>query len=176
MDSFFTWLGNIANVLSLITLLFSILTYFKVKKETRKLTESLAQVPSLKDISEHINFSANINSPRPVALAFSLTPTGSSIKPPVQNFLNAKNRKMPVEEIQMNGISIDNIQDFYKQVCGKKLELELKEYTEVHLFFNGPVQAATIVGCLFSNWMPVKLYHRPQGSSSYEYWMPLIKI
>jgi hypothetical protein len=75
----------------------------------------------------------------------------------------------------MNGISPDNIQDFYKQVRGKKLELELKEYTEVHLFFNGPVQAAAIVGCLFSNWMPVKLYHRQQGAS-YEYWMPLIKI
>jgi hypothetical protein len=48
--------------------------------------------------------------------------------------------------------------------------------TELHLFIQGPVQAGTIVGSLYRQWIPVKLYHRPapQQPQIYEYWMPLL--
>jgi SMODS-associated and fused to various effectors sensor domain len=175
MEQFFFWLGNIANILSLFTLVVSVLTFLKVQQEARKLTRSLAQVPPVDNLREAIDFAETIHSPKPVALAFSLTPTVGSIKNSVQGFLVAKRWRMPIEEVEMNGLSPDNIQEFYEKVRHEKRRLDLKGYTEVHLFFSGPVQAGTLVGCLFSNWIPVKLYHKTQGGS-YEYWMPLLKM
>jgi SMODS-associated and fused to various effectors sensor domain len=176
MEKFFFWLGNIANILSLLTLVISTLTFLKVRQETRKLTQSLAQIPPVDNLDEAIQFAATINSPRPVALALSLTPTVGSIKQPVQDFLRAKRwEKMPIVEVEMHGISPENMAEFYEKVRTVKRQLDLKGCTEVHLFISGPIQAGTIVGCLFSNWKPVKLYHKAQGGS-YEYWMPLIKV
>jgi hypothetical protein len=175
MNEFFSNLGNVADILSLATLLFSALTFFKVQSETRKLRQSLKQIPPPDDLNQCIQLCRGINSPRPVALALSLTPHTGSIKASVKDFLMANQWNMNIEEVNIDGISPHNLELFYQEVRNKKRELDLNSYTEVHLFFSGPVQAGTIVGCLLSNWKPVKLYHKVQGGS-YEYWMPLIKI
>lgn len=169
------WLGNIADSFSLVTLVVSTLTYFKVQSETKKLRQTLKKLPLVDNLDELIKFCNGINSPKPIALRFSLTPTVGSIKTPIQNFLIAQGWNMPIEEIEMNGINPQNLQDFYQEIRKKKRELEVQGFTEVHLFLSGPVQAGSIVGCLFSHWMPVKLYHLKQGGT-YEYWMPLIKM
>jgi hypothetical protein len=175
MDAFFSRLGNVADVLSLATLVFSALTFFKVQSEARKLRQSLKQIPPPDDLKQCIQLCQGINSPRPVALILSLTPHTGSIKPVVEDFLRANQWNMGIEEVNFDGISPHNLELFYQEVRNKKRELDLKAYTEIHLFLSGPVQAGTILGCLLSNWKPVKLYHKVQGGS-YEYWMPLIKI
>lgn len=175
MDTFLSRLGNVADVLSLATLLFSGLTFFKVQSETKKLREMLKQVPPPNDLKKSIELCRGINSPRPVALILSLTPHIGSIKSMVEDFLLANQWNMEIEEVNFDGINPENIEVFYQEIRNKKRELDEKRYTEIHLFLSGPVQAGTILGCLFCNWKPVKLYHKVQGGS-YEYWMPLIKI
>ena len=87
----------------------------------------------------------------------------------------SKNWNMPVEEVEISGISPDNISEFYEKVLQKKREILEKGHTEVRLFISEPVQAATITSNFLSNWMPVKLYHKSQGGQTYEYWSPLVK-
>lgn len=174
MEGFFYWLGNVANGLSLLTLAVSVLTYLKVQSEARKLQRSLKAIPSSEDLPKLIEWHEGIDSPRPVALVFSLIPNLGSIRPSVEDFLVAKNWRMPIEEVALFGIGPENIAEFYEQVKYKKQELQGKGYTEVHLFIAGPVQAATIIGRFMSNWKPVKLYHKPLGGHTYEYWAPLV--
>jgi hypothetical protein len=167
-------LGNLSDIIGLGTFLLSILIYLRVKSETRRIRRSLAQLSHSDDLNLLIKEGSQIKTTKPVALAFSLTPTVESLKPAVEEFLKGQELKMPIEEVNRSGLSASTIQDFYGAVKQKKLELDMKGYTEVHLFFSGPVQAGVIVGCLFSNWKPVKLYHK--GPVTYEYWMPLAKV
>jgi hypothetical protein len=166
-------LGNLSDIVGLGTFSLSVLIYLRVQNETRRIRRSLAKLSHSEDLGLLIQEGEPVRTVKPVALAFSLTPTVDSLKPAVEEFLRGKELKMPIEEVNRQGLSAKTIQDFYEAVKQKKLELDMKGYTEVHLFFSGPVQAGVIVGCLFSNWKLVKLYHK--GPVTYEYWMPLVK-
>ena len=150
MEQFLYWMGNAANLLSLLTLAVSILTYTKVKSEAKKLQRSLKNMPFTENLSELIELHEGIDSPRPVALVFSLIPNLGSIKPSVQDFLISKSWKMPIEEVELLGISPKNIPEFYEKVRQKKREIQEKGHTEVHLFIAGPIQAGTIIGNFLS--------------------------
>jgi hypothetical protein len=176
MENLFAWLGNIVNLITLATFGISLATYFKVQTEAQKIRNSLKNLPPVENLRQSITNSQGISTIKPVALGFSLTPTIGSIKKSIEDFLTEKKWKMPVEEVEMEGIHNEqDVQEFYEKVRLKKRELELEGYTEVHLFFSGPVQAGVIVGGLLSNWKPVKLYHKQQGGG-YVYWMPLVKL
>lgn len=47
--------------------------------------------------------------------------------------------------------------------------------SELLVSYKGPVSAAALVGMLFDNWIPVKMYQQSRGAERYEYWAPLIK-
>jgi len=186
---FLTALGHVSNIVGLATFVVSIFIYLQVQTETQKIKktirEQIATLPPALDLDQVSNYYDAINTLKPVAWAFSLTPNRGSIASQVKEFLKVKRDitgiaawEMPVHEIEMERIdeTSQGAQDFYNQVRRKKRELEIEGYTEVHLFFSGPVPAALNVGCLLSNWMPVKLYHKPQTNPSYIYWMPLVKI
>lgn len=84
---------------------------------------------------------------------------------------------MPIEELNMNGInSPKDLEAFVNALREKRRYLEAAGFTELHLFIAGPVQAGTIIGSMYRNWIPVKLYHKPSPAPPqvYEYWMPLI--
>lgn len=174
LDFILDRLGNLSDVIGLGTFLISILIYIRVKTETRRIRKNLAQLAPSKDLSLFIKEHEAVKTVKPVALAFSLTPTVDSLKPTIIEFFKAKGFEMPIEEVNRAGLNPSNIQEFYEEVKGKKLELDMKGYTEIHLFFSGPVQAGVIVGGLLNNWKMVKLYHK--GPVTYEYWMPLTKI
>jgi hypothetical protein len=72
----------------------------------------------------------------------------------------------------MDGINTENISD-YIQKLREVRRGDLSNATEVRLFIAGPVQAGTIAGAVFDNWVPVLLYGR--NGLKYEYWGPLIK-
>jgi hypothetical protein len=112
-----------------------------------------------------------------VALAISLLHNSASIKSDVDRFLKAENLTMPIREIHMAGINSDADRDHLLQsLRGVRRDFDAQEFTEVHLFIAGPVQAGTVIGALFDQWKPVKLYHRSTqpGGQSYEFWMPLM--
>ena len=84
---------------------------------------------------------------------------------------------MPIEELNMPGLySAQDLETFVNLLREKKRFIDASRHTEVHLFIAGPVQAGTIIGALYDNWIPVKLYHKPTPPppSVYEYWMPLL--
>ena len=118
-----------------------------------------------------------VKSSAPVAFAVSLLPTNESIKGSVEIFLTAQGWKMPVEELNLNGLNSPNDREaFLNALREKRRYFDAHGFTEIHLFIAGPVQAGTIIGSLFRNWIPVKLYHKPNPAPPYiyEYWMPLL--
>jgi hypothetical protein len=131
----------------------------------------------VENFQELIKLHEGVKSSAPVALAISLLRDIHSIKNSVQTFLDAKGWKMPIVELTKDGINTpQDLEDFVNLLHEKKRYFEQTAYTEIHLFIAGPVQAGAIVGALYDNWIPVKLYHKPTPPppSVYEYWMPLL--
>jgi hypothetical protein len=87
------------------------------------------------------------------------------------------NWKMEIEELKMDGIDpATNLESFINELRKKRKLIEAKKFTEVHVFISGPIVAGALLGSLYDNWIPVKLYHKPTPAPSqvYEYWMPLL--
>ncbi|MBL8150599.1 MAG: caspase family protein [Blastocatellia bacterium] len=119
--------------------------------------------------------SKGIQTVKPVALAVCLIPTNPSIKNDVKRFLDSNGWEMPIEELNMEGInSKQDISKFIVLLKEKRRQFYESGVTEMHLFIAGPVQAGTIIGAIYSNWIPVKIYHRSL-TESYEYWTLLKK-
>jgi hypothetical protein len=118
-----------------------------------------------------------VKSSAPVAFALSLLSTSESIKGLVEIFLRAQDWRMPIEELNMNGRnSAEYLENFVNALREKQWYFEMSGFTEVHLFVQGPVPAGAIIGAQPRNWIPVKLYHKPNPTplQMYEYWMPLV--
>ncbi|MEC4685195.1 MAG: SAVED domain-containing protein [Nitrospirota bacterium] len=133
--------------------------------------------PKIENFKELVDYHKDIKTINPYALAVSLLPTTDSIKGDVERFLRSKGgewEKMPVEELNMNGLSPETIEDFINTLRVKRRQLEAQDATEIHLFIAGPIQAGTLIGAMFDNWRPVKLYHKNQ-KGNYEFWCHLIK-
>jgi hypothetical protein len=60
----------------------------------------------------------------------------------------------------------------------RAVERRLKDegFTEVHLFLKSTVAFGCGVGCLFTNWGAVHVYHRDNRAGTYEYWFPLADV
>jgi hypothetical protein len=179
MDVNLTWfyIGNAANLLGIFTFVLSIFTWLRVRKQNRELKELNRRIPPSALPSELRNAYSGITSERPIALAVSLLHNTASIKPDVDRFLRSKGMAIPIHEIHFDGINSDQDRDeLIQQLRGVRRDFDTEEFTEIHLFVAGPVQAGTIIGALFDQWKPVKLYHRhaqPAGAT-YEFWMPLM--
>lgn len=172
------WLGRITDVLAVLTVIFSGYAAFRLYQQNKRLRMIAQQFPTGKNFKELIAAHEGINSLRPVAVAVSLTPTSTAMKGHVTTFLRSKGWEMPIVELNMDGINdIDDMEKLLKDLIVQKREVEASGYTEVHLFIAGPMPACVQVGAVFDNWLPVKLYHKPQPAppQMYEYWMPLIK-
>ncbi len=177
MESLSFWFGNFANLLGIVTFFLSLFTWLRVQRQNRELREISKRIPPSDLPSESRVIYAGITSERPVALAVSLLHNTPSIKMDVDRFLRAQSLTMPIQEVHMDGINSDSDRDVLLQkLRGVRRDFDVQEFTEVHLFVAGPVQAGTIIGALFDQWKPVKLYHRSAhpGGQTYEFWMPLM--
>lgn len=135
------------------------------------------QWPKVENFAELRKVHDGVKRSAPVAFALSLIPTSDSIKSQVETFLQVQDWKMPIEELNLNGINNpEDLEDFINALREKRRYFQASGVTEIHLFIAGPVQAGTIVGSMFRNWIPVKLYHKPSPAppQAYEYWMPLL--
>lgn len=182
MESFWTWLGRIADSLGTIsvvaTLVFSALTYFLVKRERKKYLDNVAlNTPTFDEFEELLENNKGIKSENPVALVIALTQNNDTILPNVKTFLKYQNWNMPVKEIKMDGINTTNDQqDFLNRLMSKKREITAEGFTEVHLFINAPMFACLMTGSILKHWIPTKIYHKPTPPPPqiYEYQTPLI--
>ncbi len=160
-------------LIGIFTFAFSLFTAIIVRKQQTRLRRLVQGTPPIKDYQIMFDSFKTIQTESAYALCISLLPNTDSIKDPVTSFLKAN--KMNVKntlEIRMDGISPDNISD-YIQKLREVRRGPLADATEVRLFIAGPVQAGTIAGAVFDNWIPVLLYGR--NGPKYEYWGPLIK-
>lgn len=178
VNKIFAFIGNGSNIIGIIGAIFSFLVWIKLRVQNKRLIELSKSLPAFEDFNKRVNYWSEIHTISPYAFAVSLIQQSSSIKGDVERFLQSKGpewEKMPIVELDMHGISHDNLEEYLRQLRIKRKELEAKGATEVHLFFAGPVQAATLIGAMFDNWRPVLLYHKNRDTGGYEYWCPLIK-
>ncbi|MEP7342336.1 MAG: hypothetical protein ABI977_31710 [Acidobacteriota bacterium] len=177
MDKFWSWFGRADNFIGVFTALAAGYTAYRAWQQNRRLRELARQTPKVENFAQLVELHAGVKSSAPVAFALSLVPTGDSIRAQVETFLQSQGWKMPIEELNMDGLNNDaDREDFINRLREKRRYFVAQNFTEVHLFIAGPVQAGTIIGALFRNWIPVKLYHKPSPAPPqvYEYWMPLL--
>lgn len=171
-------LGNFNNVLGLFTFFFATYAAYRLRRDARRRAEQARHFKPVTDLEEIIQRHEGIQSDNPVALAICLLPQQDRIRDAVDTFLRVQNWKMPVREINLDGINDrSDMISFAKALFTARRELADEGCTEVHLFFAGPGAAAPLVGSAFVNWVPVKLYHKPSVPEPqiYRYWMPLIR-
>jgi len=177
MENFWTWFGRIDNIFGIAGAIFAAGSFALLWRQNRRLRELAKQSPRVENFAELCALHEGVKSSAPVAFALSLLSASESIKGLVEIFLRAQDWKMPIEELNMNGLnSAEDLENFINALREKRRYFEMSGFTEVHLFIQGPVQAGTIIGAQFRNWIPVKLYHKPNPTPPqiYEYWMPLV--
>jgi hypothetical protein len=177
MEYFWTWFGRADNLISVSTAVISLCTLLLVWRQERRLRSQAREKAQIANFADLRTQHEGIKSSKPVAFALSLIPTADSIKPQVETFLRVQGWKMPIEELNMDGLnSPEELEAFVNALRQKRRYFQACGFTEIHLFIAGPVQAGTIVGSMFRNWIPVKLYHKPSPAPPqvYEYWIPLI--
>lgn len=181
------YLSRIDNIVGLATFVLAGYAAWQLRRQHKRLREQAQRPRSNPGLRQYIERQRGIQTERSVALAISLLPNQPTIRHSVEQFLQFQQQRhpdqaqlwkaMPIEELTMTGINTEaDREQFVLALQEKKRLINLAGYTEVHLFIAGPVVAGTIVGALLDNWLPVKLYHKPQASVAevYEYWMPLI--
>lgn len=177
-NGFWNWFGKLDNVLGVVTVIAATYTAWRLRRQAKQIKEMIKGLPPAKNFQDLIQINEGVKSSSPVAFAVCLSDALPSIKTNVRAFLDHKDWKnVPIEELNMDGINgKKGLEDFTNLLRQKKMEFQAAGYTEVHLFINGPVQAGTLIGAAFDNWIPVKLYHKTKSPSPemYEYWMPLI--
>jgi hypothetical protein len=174
---FWAELANVASVLQVVTVLLSGYAALRLWQQNRRLKELALNTPRKENFNDILHVHDGVKSSAPVALVISLLTTSESLKPTIDTFLRTKGWSMPVEELHLNGINGQaGLEEYVNLLRQKRRLFDAQGYTEVHLFIAGPVQAGTIAGSMLDNWIPVKLYHKPNppGPAIYEYWMPLL--
>jgi SMODS-associated and fused to various effectors sensor domain len=179
--TFWELLGRVADSLGtisvLITLIFSGLTYFAIKRQRQKMLENVRQnSPKFEDFEAFVQINKGVTSEKPVALIISVTQNKDSAKPNVETFFKVEKLKMPTKEIVMNGLNNnEDIKIFIESLNNKKREIQAEEFTEVHLFINAPIFVCVQIGSILKNLMPIKIYHFNSTSAKfYEYKTPLV--
>lgn len=161
--------GTISDTIGIGTFIVSIIIWYLVKREKDIVLQlALQNTPSGKGFKTLSEENREIKSKNPVALCVCLIETVESIKPPVEDFLKSNAMEMPFREINFNGISnLDDMTKLNEALIKTKREITAEGKSEVHLFIAGPVFAGVLLGAVFDNWIPVKVYHK--GKVSYEY-------
>lgn len=174
---FWQLLNNFASVLQIITVIATVYTATRLWQENRRIRDLIDKTPSVEGFTTMRESHSGIKSIAPVALVLTLTPNTHSIRSSVEAFLSHMNWKMEIEELKMDGIDpATNLESFINELRKKRKLIEAKKFTEVHVFISGPIVAGALLGSLYDNWIPVKLYHKPTPAPPqvYEYWMPLL--
>lgn len=174
-STFLSWLTVVADVVGVIGAIFAFMAWLILQVERKKLRRHLDELPKMGNFDDLRSYHEGVKTPKPCGLAICLLENIRTIGPEVERFLKGKGYSMPVKTIDFYGITPDNLKDFVDALRQAKMTLSEEDFTEVHLFIAGPVQAATLAGAMFEHWKPVKLYHKNRATNEYEYWCSLMK-
>ena len=177
-EQLWDWLTRFDTAFSILSTIFAGFAAYRLWQQNKRLRELAKTTPKMENFTEQVKYYGGIQTSKPMAFALSLISRGESIKDPVQTFLKTQGWHMEIEELNMNGINNSNDREYFMNALREKRRLfDAQQVTELHLFIAGPVVAGVLIGAMFDNWIPVKLYHKPQPAppSIYEYWMPLTK-
>ncbi len=170
-------LGNIVNIISIGTFLLALYTAWQLRRQKRRIRELVRQTPKAENFSSKISLNQGVQTISPIALAVSVSPSPKTIVQDVRKFLEKHELKMPIESLDMDGINGEADKEaFYNALVEKKNLFSMQQNTEVHVFMAGPVSGAMWLGAVFDNWIPVKIYQKPNPAPPhvYEYWGPLM--
>jgi len=148
-ETFWQTLGNIANVLQILSFVFPLATgaYFLIK--SRQLNRRLQAL-------------ATTLSKRPAAIAIGL---GGSIEGNVRQYLKDNSLEMEVIPCIREGVvRPGDFPGILRELQDVRSRLDDIGVTEVHVFYKGPVTFATALGAMFRNWVPAKIYAFEGGS------------
>lgn len=173
-NTFYSFSEIIATFTGIIGAIISCFIWFKVRSQNQKLKEFATTLKALNTNDEINKAFIGITSDNPKAFCLSLIPADASIKERVEKYLHSRYNKMPIIELNRDGLSAETFVDFINEVK-KKRRGELSDASEIHLFIQGPIIAGTIIGAIFDHWVPVKLYHYNTKIFEYEYWGVLMK-
>lgn len=167
-------LNKTAIIIGLITFIFSFLIWIKVRQQQKKIKKLIYALTPVRDYKTFYEEFEQIKTAYPAALCISLLIGTDSIKKTVNDFLESNSLNVNrIEEIKMDGINNKEDIEGYINRLREMRKGPLSEASEIRLFIAGPVQAGTLAGAVFDNWIPVLLYHK--GNAGYEYWGPLLK-
>jgi hypothetical protein len=177
MSNFLLIVGHVSGFIGIVGAVFSVMIWFKIKHQNRKIIELARKTPDKNDFKNISEYHKEIHTSNPYAFCLSLTDRSESIKKDVENFLILKKweKKMKIEELNYNNLTHENFDNFINELKIKRREFSAKGATEIHLFISGPMQAAAMIGSIFSNWIPVKLYNFEPQEREYRYWCHLAK-
>jgi len=173
---FWAGFGRVADVLTFTTAGITFVTLLLVYYERRRLQRLSEEFHLSDNFLDTIKENKGVKSEKPIALAISLVPTTESIRNNVETFLKTNDWKMEIVEINRNGVNgAEEISSLRDELVEKKRLISEKGCTEVHLFIQAPMFGAVMVGSIYRNWLPVKIYHKPQvpPPEIYEYQTPL---
>jgi len=161
---------------------FSFSVWLKLRRQHKLIKELARSTPELSNWEEEQSYFSKVFSTNPYVLCISVTPGSVGIINDVKHFisiddnLKSKISKQNFIEININGLpSPEKRKEFKLELLKSKETLNALGATELHVFFQGPIAAGILFGAVFDNWKPVKIYHKTQGGTGYEFWYPLIK-
>lgn len=174
MENWPIWLDIAGNFIGIGTFLISILIWWRLRLQSRKIRDLAVKASRMENYQELKNYHKSVQTEKPKAFCLSLVPNQVSIKDSVQRFLKGQKLRMPIVELNADGLTGDGIQKFVEDIRLLR-RTELSDATELHIFLQGPVQAGVLIGAALDNWIPVKLYQYVRELGTYEYWGPLVK-
>lgn len=172
------WLSLFSDIVGILGAFFALMAWLGLRamaKNARKGVEETGAVD--KDNQMPGACHEGVGAEKPFAVAISLSDIIPSIEGDVRGYLTGCGCDMPITELHYNKeITPEDVDAYIQDLAKMRCELETKGATEIHLFINAPVQAATVAGAMFGHWKPVKLYQRNNRTCQYECWGPLIKL
>ncbi|MFH1097741.1 MAG: SAVED domain-containing protein [Candidatus Desantisbacteria bacterium] len=178
------WISHVSDIIGIVGAIFAIMIWFILRMQDKRLKGIIKTIPKIENFQDMVKYHSEIQTISPYAFCLSLLPDSrsKSIKVEVMEFLRDKalqtkdkRWEMPIEELSFDGLGQHNIEEFINELSKKRQWFVAKNATEIHLFIAGPVMSATLIGAIFDNWRPVKLYHKNPTTGKYEFWCPLIK-
>jgi hypothetical protein len=161
MPGFWQWLGNVANLIQILSAIPLLLTAWWFFVRARRYRRRIAEME--KTLTPH-----------PMALAIGVA--GTDITGQVKQFLEKAGMNMTVHTYtKPGGVTQKNIHNMLNDILRIKSRMTEEGATEVHLFLASPLVLAVAVGAILDNWVPVKVYHLNRETGTYEFWTPLYK-
>ena len=161
--------------------IFGAVMWYRSYRKDQMIKDRAAQIKPIADWDERVALNESTVTAHPAILAVSLVPDTYTIINDVRLFLKQKGEPFSGitvrEEILMNGINgkADRAELLLKY-RRTKATLDAMGVTGLHVFYQGPGAGAALLGAIFNNWKPTKIYHKNHQTGQYEYWFNLDKF